>query len=103
MIAFARPGTQIAIHEDISREEFDIMIARHLDVIDATIDRALDGACCTADDIDLVVRTGGSSQIPAFVERLTRRFGARKVEERDAFNTVALGLGLKACELWGGG
>ena len=102
VIAFKRPGTNIAIHEDITREEFDAMIARHLDVIDATIDRALDGACCTAEDIDLVIRTGGSSQIPAFVDRLTRRFGAAKVEERDAFNTVALGLGLKACELWGG-
>lgn len=103
VIAFARPGTNIAIHEDVSRDEFDAMIARHLDVIDATIDRALDGACCTAEDIDLVVRTGGSSQIPAFVERLTRRFGAGKVEERETFNTVALGLGLTACALWGGG
>lgn len=103
LIDFTRGGSGIAIHEDVSREEFDLIIGRDLDVIDATIDRALDEACRTAEDIDLVIRTGGSSQTPAFVERLAMRFGTRKVEERDAFDTVALGLGLKACELWGDG
>lgn len=102
VITFARRGTTISLHEDVTRDEFDGIIGRDLDVIDTTIDRALDHASCSAADIDLVVCTGGSSQVPAFVERLSRRFGAEKVEERDAFYTVALGLGLKASELWGG-
>ena len=99
-IRFARPSTRIAIHESVSREEFERLIARDLGVIDVTISRALGKAGLDEEGIDLVARTGGSSQIPAFIELLTRRFGHRKVEERDAFNTVALGLGLKAFELW---
>jgi hypothetical chaperone protein len=99
-IRFARPSTRIAIHESVSRAEFERLIARDLGVIDATISRALGKAGLDEEGIDLVARTGGSSQIPAFIELLTRRFGHHKVEERDAFNTVALGLGLKAFELW---
>jgi hypothetical chaperone protein len=98
-IAFHRPRVSISI--PVKRDEFDALIQRNLDRIDAQITRALDDAALDATQVDLVVRTGGSSKIPAFVERLSRRFGTRKLAERDAFTTVALGLGYKALEKWG--
>ena len=47
-----------------------------------------------------VLRTGGSSRLGAFVEMLELYFGADKVQEREAFTTVAYGLGVVAQERW---
>ena len=65
------------------------------------VEKTLADAGVTPDQVDLVVRTGGSSQIPAFVTRMHRRFGPCKVQQRDALATVALGLGLIAHEVFG--
>lgn len=98
-IAFRRPG--VAVSVPVRRSEFESLVSRNLDKVDEQIDRALKDADIDSADVDLVVRTGGSSRIPAFVERLAARFGESKLAERDAFSTVALGLGIRACELWG--
>ncbi len=99
-IRFLRPGINIAAA--VSRSEFDAIIASNLDVIDGVIDKALASAGVSADNIDVVVRTGGSSRLPAFISQLTARFGLAKVVERDAFATVAQGLGMRAWQQWGG-
>lgn len=93
---FRRPGINIDVRA--SRSEFEAMVAEPLDEIDDAIDRALQRAGLTESDVDHVVRTGGSSQLRPFVQRVNRRFGVAKVEQRDAFVTVALGLALKALE-----
>jgi hypothetical chaperone protein len=98
-IAFRRPRISVSI--PVARVEFETLLHRNLDRVDDQIERALKEANIDSGDVDLVVRTGGSSRIPAFVERLEGRFGARKLAERDAFSTVAVGLGIRACELWG--
>ncbi|MDD5371169.1 MAG: Hsp70 family protein, partial [Anaerolineaceae bacterium] len=46
--------------------------------------------------IDVVVKTGGSSNIPLFAGMLERIFGAERVKSTDAFSSVAAGLGLYA-------
>jgi hypothetical protein len=43
-----------------------------------------------------VIRTGGSSQIPLFVQMLETRFGAEKVRSVDVFSSVTAGLGVIA-------
>jgi hypothetical chaperone protein len=98
-IEFRRPG--IAIDERMTRPELESVLKSNLDVIDNEIDRAMAAAGVSAGDIDLVVRTGGSSRLPAFVQRLTERFGDNKVVERDAYLTVAQGLGMRAMQEWG--
>lgn len=98
-ITFRRP--RIALSIPVARAEFEAFVKGNLDRVDDQIDRALKEANIHSRDVDLVVRTGGSSRIPAFVERLAERFGAQKLAERDAFSTVALGLGIRAYELWG--
>ena len=78
------------------------MIAGNLDLIDRQIDRALSDAGIEASEVDLVVRTGGSSRLTGFVDRLGDRFDPNKLAERDAFSTVALGLSMEAFNLWRG-
>lgn len=98
-ISFRRPRISVSI--PVARVEFESLVQPNLDRVDEQIERALKEANIYSSDVDLVVRTGGSSRIPAFVERLAERFGERKLAERDAFSTVAVGLGIRACEIWG--
>jgi hypothetical chaperone protein len=46
--------------------------------------------------IDAIVKTGGSSNIPVFSEMLDRIFGKEKVKDSDVFNSVTGGLAIKA-------
>jgi hypothetical chaperone protein len=96
-LAFRRPG--ISLHGTASRPAFEQLITEPLALVDDAIERALAQAEVDPEEIHLVVRTGGSSQIPMFVERINARFGRAKVEQRDAFATVALGLALEALEV----
>jgi molecular chaperone DnaK (HSP70) len=50
------------------------------------------------DQIDAVVKTGGSSNIPLFTGMLSRIFGADKVKESNAFSSVVAGLAIKSFE-----
>ena len=47
-------------------------------------------------EIDAVVRTGGSAQIPRFIELLGRIFGPEKVVLSDVFSGVTAGLAIRA-------
>ena len=42
-------------------------------------------------EIDAVVKTGGSSNIPLFKEMLARIFGVEKVKELSSFSSVVAG------------
>ena len=48
------------------------------------------------DEIDAVVKTGGSSSIPLFTEMLIRIFGKEKVKQSSSFTSVVAGLAIKA-------
>jgi molecular chaperone DnaK (HSP70) len=50
----------------------------------------------TPNEIDAVVRTGGSAQIPRFVEMLGRIFEPGKVILSDVFGSVTAGLAIRA-------
>jgi hypothetical chaperone protein len=47
-------------------------------------------------EIDAVLKTGGSSSIPLFTSMLKQIFGRRRVKESDVFGSVAAGLAIKA-------
>ena len=49
-----------------------------------------------ADEVDAVVRTGGSAQTPCFIEMMTRIFGPEKVVLSDVFSSVTAGLTIHA-------
>jgi hypothetical chaperone protein len=50
----------------------------------------------------LVACTGGSSLLPAFRRHLVEIFGEDKIEQREPYSAIALGLGLHARRLWHG-
>jgi molecular chaperone DnaK (HSP70) len=49
-------------------------------------------------EIDAVVKTGGSSNIPVFTAMLQRIFGAGRVVESNTFSSVVAGLAIRAHE-----
>ncbi|MFZ0217887.1 MAG: Hsp70 family protein, partial [Candidatus Dormiibacterota bacterium] len=84
----------------VRRTAFDAMIAPELDLVFVAIAEALEKANVTAAQVDRVLLTGGSSQIPAFRARLVEHFGEERLEGRDAFTAVAHGLGAYARQTW---
>ncbi len=87
------------VYEQVTRTEFEKIIRSEINRIDTYLDTMLDEAGLRADQIDQVIRTGGSSEIPAFIEILERRFGTEKVRSIDIFSSVTSGLGIIAHKL----
>ncbi|MBJ6725057.1 Hsp70 family protein [Geomesophilobacter sediminis] len=83
----------LSITEAVSREEFETMNAGNVARIAGCIDEVVANSGITHGGIDTVFLTGGTSRIP-FIRRLfEERFGADKLENRNAFTSVVHGLG----------
>ena len=78
--------------------DFERLIGPDVRAVAACVDRALENAGMLAEDIDVVLRTGGSSRIPAYVRMLSEKFGAERLQEMDVFTGVASGLAIAAYE-----
>ncbi|MCB8977006.1 MAG: Hsp70 family protein [Ardenticatenaceae bacterium] len=89
-------GPGFKVQEFVTRSEFETIIRAEIQAIDAHIDETMAASGLKAEQIDAVIRTGGSSQIPAFDEMLQRKFGADKVRRVDTFSSVTAGLGIFA-------
>jgi len=76
------------------------MIAPAMDAVTDCILRALDDAGVEPQQVNLVLRTGGSSSIPAFVRILEETFDPSVIRERPVYTTVVRGLALHALEHW---
>lgn len=87
-------GDGFRVFDSITRREFEKIIRTDVKAINERLDDILAMAGLKATQIDAVIRTGGSSQIPLFVELLQERFGAEKVLNIDAFGSVTSGLGI---------
>jgi hypothetical chaperone protein len=80
------------IEREVAREEFEAWIAPELAAISDAVDEALARARLSADDLDRVFLTGGSSFVPAVRRLFTDRFGAEKVEGGGELVSIAAGL-----------
>jgi hypothetical chaperone protein len=89
---------EIDFDECLPRWEFERLIGPDVRKVGQCIVRALQAAHLTPADIDVVLRTGGSSRIPRFVKLLSDMFGADKLQEMDVFTGVASGLAIAAWE-----
>ncbi|MDG2071396.1 MAG: Hsp70 family protein [Pseudomonadales bacterium] len=85
------PELDISIR--FTRDHLEDMMADMLQQIDNIVDEVIERAGRSIEDIDVVIRTGGSSQIAAVKRLLDRRFGDR-VTEHDPFTSVAAGLAI---------
>ncbi|MCA9970793.1 MAG: Hsp70 family protein, partial [Anaerolineales bacterium] len=88
------PGFQVV--DFVTRTEFEGIIRAEIRAIETHLLETLRASGLRAAEIDAVIRTGGSAQIPAFYEMLCRLFGAEKVQSVDAFSSVTAGLGVIA-------
>jgi hypothetical chaperone protein len=88
------PGFQV--REFVTRSEFEGIIRAEIRAIEDRLLETLTASGLQAAQIDAVIRTGGSSQIPAFNEMLGRHFGPEKVLAIDTFSSVTAGLGVLA-------
>lgn len=89
-------GPGFNLYEPVHRRDFEAIIHPEFSTIDQYLDSLLADAGLRPNDIDVVIRTGGSSQIPLFVKMLETRFGEDKVRSIDAFSSVTAGLGIIA-------
>ena len=93
-------STELAFQIPIHRDEFNQWISPYLEKVKKTILEALEEAGVTPREVNQVIRTGGSSSIPAFTQMLYGIFGPEIVRSRDTFLSVAYGLGVYAQEIW---
>ena len=84
---------EIDLSVTLDRTRFESIVAVFLDQFRDSIDEILKVVDLESDDIDLVIRTGGSALIPAFSNILDARF-PHKVVEHDPFTGVAAGLAI---------
>ncbi len=95
-------GKGFRIRDTLSRSEFERFIRSDIHAIADRLDSVISASGLKLHQIDSVIRTGGSSEIPAFIDMLTQRFGAEKVKAVDIFGSVTSGLGFVAHEIMNG-
>ncbi|HEU5100034.1 MAG TPA: Hsp70 family protein [Roseiflexaceae bacterium] len=88
----------LAFEHELARVEFERLIGPEIRVIAGCVDQTLRDASARPADIDMALRTGGSSRIPRCVRLLADRFGAERLHAMDAFTSVGAGLGVAAWE-----
>ncbi|MCA9933016.1 MAG: Hsp70 family protein, partial [Anaerolineales bacterium] len=88
------PGFEVL--DFVTRTEFESIIRAEIHAIETHLADTVQASGLAAGEIDAVIRTGGSAQIPAFYEMLCRQFGEDKVHSTDTFSSVTAGLGIVA-------
>ena len=84
---------ELDINVQITRDQFEQIISPLLDDLNQAIQNTLVKANIANNQIDLVIRTGGSSLIPAVNSILNEHFSG-KVIDHDPFTSVAAGLAI---------
>jgi len=90
-VDFRKPGVEI--RADISREQFEAAIECELEQVRQTMLKAVGRAGVAPADVKMIVRTGGSSSLPAFNRILAETFPNAEVHKRPALTTIVEGLG----------
>lgn len=98
---FEKEGTPIHLSLELSRYEFEDMIAEYVDETLEAVHIALKGANLTTSDIDEILLVGGSTRMPVISERLFAEFGLEPQKEIDPDLCVATGAAIQAAMIAG--
>ena len=93
----------IRLSAEVTRDDFERLIAPDLGRIAAAADATLARAGLAFNDIDAVFTTGGTSQVPAVRRLFVDRFGEGKLHASHPLQSVASGLALYAADRVRGG
>lgn len=86
----------VEIDVEIGRQRMEAALDQSVQRIFAAIDEALLQAGVRANDISMVIPTGGSTRMPIISRGLEQKFDQAELLEVDAFGSVGLGLSLDA-------
>src|SRR5258706_1084438 len=86
----------ISLWELYARAQFESDIQHYLVDVKKVLLDTIAKSGLDVEEIDAVVKTGGSSNIPLFTGMLARIFGKEKVKESNSFSSVVAGLAIKA-------
>jgi hypothetical chaperone protein len=89
----------IDIWELYTRAQFESDIAGYRERIEQVLLDTVAESGLEPEQIDAVVKTGGSSNIPVFSDMLASVFGAQRVKSSNAFSSVTAGLGIKSARM----
>jgi molecular chaperone DnaK (HSP70) len=88
----------INVWKPITRSQFEWLISEATRRIQECLEDTLERSGLGVRDIDTVIRTGGSAQIPLFIDLIGQMFGPDKVVLSDVFSSVTGGLAIRAYE-----
>jgi hypothetical chaperone protein len=86
----------IDLWQPLTRSHFEALITEATRRVEGCLLDTLERSGLGVGEIDAVVRTGGSAQIPCFVEMMECIFGPEKVVLSDVFSGVTSGLAIRA-------
>lgn len=86
----------VYLNIEISRREFEILIADMIKSTEDLLDEALKAAKLSVDDINTVLAIGGSTRIPAVRRLLKRKFDNKVKTNINPDEAVALGAAIQA-------
>ena len=92
-------GDDFNVFELVTRSDFEEIIRREILAIEQHLDSTIAASGLRPEQIDAVIRTGGSAEIPVFQRMLGRKLGADKLRHIDTFSSVTAGLGIVAHHL----
>jgi hypothetical chaperone protein len=87
---------EISLWELYTRHQLETDIHHYLTAVEEVLLDTIARSGLEPAQIDGVVKTGGSSNIPLFTAMLARIFGKEKVKESNVFTSVVAGLAIKA-------
>ncbi|MBN1582408.1 MAG: Hsp70 family protein [Anaerolineae bacterium] len=89
-------GEDLDIWQPIARSQFETLIAQEMHGIEACLLDTVARSGLGVGEIDAVVRTGGSAEVPCVIQMMERIFGPERVVLSDVFNSVTAGLAIRA-------
>ncbi|MBN1221069.1 MAG: Hsp70 family protein [Anaerolineae bacterium] len=106
-MALSQQGTSVIrmVEEDVNiwelytRFQFEQDIQEHRRRIETCLLDTVAASGLEPEQIDAVIKTGGSSSIPCFTQTLTEFFGLARVKTANVFSSVTAGLAVKAFEM----
>jgi hypothetical chaperone protein len=88
----------IHIRETFTRYKFEDLIAPEFEAVEAGVRQILHDAAINPDQVDVVLRTGGTSAVPAFTDLLAGIFDRSKLRSLELLTSVVGGLAIAAHE-----
>jgi hypothetical chaperone protein len=95
-LTFEQSG--IHIRETITRYKFEELIAPEIEAVEAGVRQILHDASIKPEQVDVVLRTGGTSAVPVFTDLLSEIFDRHKLRSLELLTSVVGGLAIAARE-----